>query len=125
MAGAIEALRRAGVPVAVVTSKTRPVAERGLRLTGIEVDLLVGPKDAARPKPHPDPVLLALERFRASPARSLMVGDSPHDLVAGRAAGARTAAVSWTVLPREELAPLADHWLETSDDLLRLALGAG
>ena len=37
-----------------------------------------------------------------------MVGDSAHDLIAGRAAGMRTLAVLTGVAGSDELAPLAD-----------------
>ena len=43
-----------------------------------------------------------------SPARVAMVGDSRHDLEAGRAAGMRTVAVLTGIARREDLAPHAD-----------------
>ena len=124
MAEAILELRAAGVRVAIVTSKSRPFAERGLRIACIEVDALVVPKDVARPKPAADPVLHALELVGARAARAIMVGDAPSDLQAGRAAGVATGAALWGPFSREELAPFApDHWLASPADLLQLALG--
>ena len=46
-----------------------------------------------------------------------MVGDSLHDLDAGRAAGMRTVAVLTGIAPRERLAPHADVVLDTIDGL--------
>ena len=43
-----------------------------------------------------------------APARIVMVGDSPHDLSAGRAAGMQTVGVTTGPIPAEALAPLAD-----------------
>ena len=40
-----------------------------------------------------------------------MIGDSPHDLAAGRGAGTVTVGVCWGAASREVLAPLADHLL--------------
>ncbi len=122
MAEAIAELRGAGIRVAIVTSKSRPFAERGLGVAGIVVDAVVGPKDAARPKPAPDPVWHALGQLGATADRAVMVGDAPSDLLAGRAAGVRTAAVPWGAFSRAELEPLApDHWLVDAQDLVRLA----
>lgn len=117
-----DAARVAGVPVAIVTSKSRPFAERGLRVAGLRADALVGPTDAARPKPAPDPVWLALELLGGVPRdRALFVGDATTDLDAGRAAGVRTGAALWGPFSRDELAPSApDLWLTSPHELLPL-----
>jgi pyrophosphatase PpaX len=67
----------------------------------------------ARHKPEPEPVWYALDALGGIPAtRALFVGDSTHDMRAGRAAGVRTAAALWGPFSREQLAPTApDHWL--------------
>ncbi len=110
----LAALHRAGVHLAVVTSKTHALARRGLARCGLNhyFDVLVGFDDVAEHKPHPAPVLAALERLGAQPSEALFVGDSPHDIRAGRAAGVRTAAVLWGPFSRQDLAREAPHhWL--------------
>jgi pyrophosphatase PpaX len=115
---ALDALRAAGARLAVVTSKVRAMAERGLRVNGLAVEVVIGPDDVPRPKPAPDPVWLALERLGARPEEAVMVGDSPHDLEAGRAAGVAVAAVRWGMFSAEELAPFApDWWLDHPREL--------
>ena len=52
--------------------------------------------------------LAFLRQTGLDPARVAMVGDSRHDLDAGRAAGMRTVAVLTGVAGREELAAHAD-----------------
>ena len=50
-----------------------------------------------------------------------MVGDSPHDLSSGRAAGTKTAAVAWGPFSREELlATKPDRWLEQTAHIAQL-----
>lgn len=53
---------------------------------------------AARPKPAPDPLLLACERASLTPARCIYVGDDLRDIEAGRAAGMTTVAAAYGYL---------------------------
>lgn len=46
-------------------------------------------------KPAPDGLLALMSRHEVSPSRTLMVGDKPSDIITGRKAGARTAAVTY------------------------------
>jgi phosphoglycolate phosphatase len=48
------------------------------------------------------------DAVQIDPGRVAMVGDSTHDLVAGRAAGMQTIAVLTGVAGADELAPFAD-----------------
>ena len=124
--GAPELIRRikaAGYQTGLVTSKNRAGAIRGLKLAEIadQFDVLVCADDVVNPKPHPEPVLKALEQLDADPAETLFVGDSVHDMKCGREAGVRTAAVLWGSFGREHLeASVPDFWLETPGDLLHL-----
>jgi len=65
------------------------------------VDAVVGADSCPRSKPDPMPVHLALERLGRSPAEAVFVGDSPHDVAAGNAAGALTVAALWGACDRE------------------------
>lgn len=116
-------LERRGIALAIVTSKHRRSALRGMELCGIvrHFDVVVTPEDVANPKPHPEPVLQALERLGARADETLFVGDSPHDVAAGRAAGTRTAAALWGPFPRRALEDAApDALLSAQDEVLRL-----
>jgi pyrophosphatase PpaX len=53
-----------------------------------------------------------------------MVGDSPHDISAGRDAGTKTAACLWGPFDRARLAlERPDHWLASFADLAALCNG--
>ena len=124
----LAALRGAGIRLAVVTSKTHALARRGLKRCGLNeyFEVLVGFDDVGEHKPHPAPVLAALERLGAAPDDALFVGDSPHDIRAGRAAGVRTAAVLWGPFSREALAREAPHhWLAGPESIGDLARPGG
>jgi len=74
-----------------------------------------------RAKPAPDLLLLLARRMEIDPARVLVVGDTPRDIAAGRAAGMSTAAVLYGLGQRDQLhAERPDHLLEDLEDLLAL-----
>jgi pyrophosphatase PpaX len=98
-------LRARGHPTAVVTSKADDIAHRTLAHVGLLplMDLVVGVGATARHKPDPEPVLYALGRLDYAPAEALFVGDSPHDIRAGNAAGVATVAALWGPFSRDVL----------------------
>lgn len=98
-------LRDRGYAVGVVTSKSQEFAQRGLRLCGLWefMDVLISMDDTSIHKPRPEPLLLALERLQLAPQQTVYIGDSRHDMQAGRAAGMRTVAALWGPVPRSEL----------------------
>lgn len=54
-------------------------------------------------KPAPDMVLATLTALRCQPHEALMVGDTPADILAGKAAGTRTCAVTYGFGTEDEL----------------------
>ena len=59
------------------------------------VDVLVAMEDTDRHKPDPTPLLLALQRMGRSSNAAVYVGDAVVDVLAGKAAGMDTLAVTW------------------------------
>lgn len=119
----IRELEDRGNVLGLVTSKSRLGARRGLDLIGLQnsFQALICLEDVDRHKPNPEPVLAALDRLAVPANGAIYIGDSPHDLIAGRAAGTATAAVAWGPFSRAELdACEPDHWLEHPSDLLAL-----
>jgi pyrophosphatase PpaX len=120
---AVEAIRRRGRATGLVTSKNRSGAVRGLTLARLDamMDILVCADEVTNAKPHPEPVDKAVALLHADRATTVYVGDSIHDMLAGRAAGVRTAAALWGPFGREHLAGASpDYWLKTPADLLAL-----
>ena len=124
MAETLPVLRARGWRLGIVTSKKRAGLERGLQLFELAelFDVTICAEDSLIHKPRPEPLLLALQQLKADPSEAVYVGDSTHDLIAGRAARVRTAAATWGPFPRAELAQLEpDYLLAEPADLLRLS----
>jgi len=120
---AVQALRHKGKTLGLVTSKMRSGALRGLKVAGLEdaFAAIVGADEVTHPKPHPEPVLKALELLDAPATGAVFIGDSRHDIACGQAAGVKTAAVLWGPFDRSDLEDLApDYWLERPEDLILL-----
>jgi pyrophosphatase PpaX len=110
----------------LVTSKREGFARRGLRLFGLDelFDVAIFHDDTIRHKPDPEPLLLAADRSGLPPGEVVYVGDSIHDVAAGRAAGMRTVSVLWGPFERSTLERAGpDHVVKTPEDLVQL-LGA-
>ncbi len=119
----VAALAGRGARLGVVTSKLRSGAERGLKVSGLMgfFDTIVSADDVSRAKPHPEPVLAALERLGVQARDAVFIGDSPHDIVAGRDACVSTAGVLWGPFSREDLTRAsADFLLESPAQILTL-----
>lgn len=122
----IAALHGEGYRMAVVTSKATRFAVRGLQVFGLQAffEAIIGEDEVTAHKPDPEAVLLALSGMDVPPENAWMIGDSPWDMQAGRAAGCRTAAVLWGPFSREALAPDApDLYIERPPDLPVLLRG--
>lgn len=124
--GVVEMVRRiadSGFRLGMVTSKARAGAERGLRVMGLDgtMEIIIGADNVVKPKPDPEPVLMALDMMGVSAETTLFVGDSHHDVHSGRGAGVKTAGVTWGPFDRGHLEIAApDYYCETPADLLRL-----
>lgn len=121
--GIVDALRAVhgrGARMAVVTSKLRVGAVKGLLCCGLAelFDVVICADDVERGKPHPEAVEKALAALDRDPETAVFIGDSPHDMEAGRRAGVRTAAVLWGPFERATLlAHAPTYWLDAPSQI--------
>lgn len=82
-----------GVAVGLVTSGERGVVVPALERLGVHhhFQVVVTADDITHFKPHPEPVLKAVEVLKADVKETLFVGDHAVDVLAGKAAGTDTA----------------------------------
>ncbi len=104
------ALRDRGLKLGVATNDTERPARAHLSAHGVLdlFDFIAGCDSGHGAKPGPGMCLAFARKTAIDPARVVMVGDSTHDLIAGRAAGMRCVAVLTGIAKTEELAPHAD-----------------
>ncbi len=123
----LQGLAARGLGLGVMTNDTEYGARAHLGAAGVmeQFDFIAGFDSGFGAKPAPGPLLAFAEALQVDPAQVVMVGDSTHDLVAGRAAGMQTLGVLTGLAGTAELAGLADavlpdighipNWLDRAD----------
>ncbi|MGI5130432.1 HAD family hydrolase [Pseudonocardia sp. CA-107938] len=128
---ALEAVRAAGWPMALVTNTERVLTESALDVIGREFfDATVCGDEVAHGKPEPDPYVRGAELLGVSPADCLAVEDSPTGTLAAERAGAAVLVVpcDTTVDPgpgrvlRETLAGLTPADVRAAFDMVTAAV---
>ena len=103
----LEELHRRGLKLGIVTQKGWVFETDGL-VVGASQELAevgageffsvgVGFESVTNHKPHPEGVLLALERLGARPEQCIVVGDTPADMGAAKAAGCWSVLATWGI----------------------------
>jgi pyrophosphatase PpaX len=119
----VSTLRSRGYRIGLVTSKSRELALRGLQLCALDhlIDEAIFMEDTVRHKPDPEPIYAVLEKLQVKSSAAVYIGDSFHDIIAGRAAGVKTIAAAWGPMPRAELERQhPDLMVESIADLLNI-----
>ena len=116
---AIRLCRALGAGTGVVTNKPETFSRTIIEAFGwlSDTDVIVGGDTGPARKPAPDMLLFALHRLDVAIGSAVMVGDSPADIEAARAAGVASIAVrgGYTNIPVELLG--ADIVIDTLDEL--------
>ena len=106
----ITQLKKAGVPMAIVTSsnkvKMQQVFNSHPELLDL-MDAILTSEDFARSKPAPDCFLKGMEVLGGTPETTFVFEDSFHGLAAGRASGAFVVGLA-TTNSRESIVPHCD-----------------
>ncbi len=83
--------------IAAVSNRTRKSLHYSLKLAEIHeyFDVVVSAEDITNPKPHQEHLLFALKQLKVEPGNAFMVGDTDHDILAGKNAGVKTVGVTY------------------------------
>lgn len=116
----IEALHEGGIRQAILSNKGSRGIRHGLEAFDLNhyFDPVLSSEDVEKRKPDPEGVRMILEAWGFDPEEVLLVGDSPHDLRAARAAGVGAVLVGWSALriPSSSY----DHKIDRPEALLDL-----
>ncbi|WP_208544019.1 HAD family hydrolase [Nocardioides seonyuensis] len=113
-------LSAAGARMHVVTSKRRDTAQLAITAVGIEglIEVAGALEDTTAHKPDPEPLLTAARRIGVDPVTAIYVGDATVDVLAAKAAGMGSIAVTWGAGERAALeAAGPDAIVDTVDEL--------
>lgn len=116
----LSALKGAGVPAAIVSTKPGDTIRRIFEHQG-QLDLLnlvVGGDEVSRSKPDPEGLRLALERLNLTAEQVLFCGDTVIDAATAQAGGCDFCAVLNGTTPREAFADYPHVYI--ADDLSQL-----
>ncbi len=107
--GAVEVLpllSKMGLKIGIVTARTTSGERKWAELRRLNIDqfidVMVTAAEAKR-KPSPEGVIKCAKELGLSPEECVLVGDSQADLIAGRAAGTMTIAITSGVAKEELL----------------------
>ncbi len=126
VAETLEALHKEGIKLAIVSTKSREGLARGLKVLDVAhlFEVIIGSDDVTHVKPHPEPVLLALDKLGVKKEEAIMIGDNSHDIEGGKNAGVRTAGVAWSAKGESYLQQFnPDYMLHHMRDLLEIVKG--
>ena len=120
MESVLETLHGQGRRLGIVTAKRHKTVQLAFEHLPLAhyFDTIVAGDDTRLHKPHPDPLLLALEQLAATPDEAAYVGDSPYDMQAAKAAGVRAIGVTWGKIHDRAALRDADVVVETTEELL-------
>ncbi|MEP2030988.1 MAG: HAD family hydrolase [Paracoccaceae bacterium] len=106
----LDSLRRMGMLLGVATNDAEAPARAHLDAAGVidRFEFIAGFDSGYGGKPAAGQLLAFAKSVRVPPKRVVMVGDSTHDLQAGRAAGMQTVGVLTGLAEKTDLAPFAD-----------------
>lgn len=123
--GVRETIEALGKKKALITNKPEGFSRTILERLGILpfFDLVLGVDSVENRKPHPEPLLKALDFFHTSREKCLVIGDSNLDIEMGKAGGTLTCGVTYGFRGREELEESgADYIIDTIGELKELVL---
>ncbi|HVY07605.1 MAG TPA: HAD-IA family hydrolase [Burkholderiales bacterium] len=104
VAEGIPALKEDGYLLAIATGKSRRGLDRSLEFTGLSDHFHASRcADEGFPKPHPEMLQVVMEMLGTTPDRTLMIGDTTHDLQMAQNAGVAAIGITHGAHPGEHL----------------------
>lgn len=109
--------------LAVVTNKPGFLTRKILEYLGISdlFRVVIGGDEFPTRKPDPGPVLEVLYRLKVPSSKTVVIGDGPQDMLAGKAAGCHTCAVTYGYCSEKEMREFnPDKVISAFSDILQV-----
>jgi phosphoglycolate phosphatase len=112
----LENLKNRRIKMAIVSNKPQEFTDLILKKLDLLdfFELALGPEATPNRKPHPEPLLIALERMKAEPFEAVMIGDSTVDIEAARAAHMLVGVLTHGYGTRDILSAADPDWMVDS-----------
>jgi len=119
----VKELHRLGYKLGIVTSRLNESTVKGLKHFGLVdyFESIISADDTEIHKPDPTPAFMALAKLGGKPEETIIVGDSPFDILCGKNAGITAVAVGWSALPMDIILKCEpDYVVESMEELMVL-----
>jgi pyrophosphatase PpaX len=119
----LKQLKENGIRLGIVSSKKNDMVLHGLQYFKLDhlFEIVIGNDDVINPKPHPEPIELAITKMNITKEEVIFVGDNSHDIESGKNAGVITCGVSWSLRGANYLKQFnPDYILEDMTQLMKI-----
>ncbi|RJQ17276.1 HAD family hydrolase [Candidatus Woesearchaeota archaeon] len=101
----IKQLHNSGFKLAIASSGSHPFILKKLAEEGLQdcFEIVVAHDDVKNLKPNPECLFKCMSVLQTKPSETCYIGDFYTDIIAGKAAGVKTIAVTWGFLTKKEL----------------------
>lgn len=120
----LDKLKESGIKTAAITTRSRRTSLHTLELASIrdKIDVVISGEDVAEKKPHPAPLLEALNQLEVAPENAIMVGDTNVDVLAGKNANTKTIGVTYGFHGNKVVESNPDYIVDDIADIIPIIL---
>lgn len=119
----LEILKKKSYKISLLTTKAQDQTERILKHFNIAgmFDFIMGRTNGIPHKPDPTPFFMICDYLKIETENSLMVGDTELDILCGKNANAKTAAVTYGYRTKDKLKEYSpDYLIESLNDIVKI-----
>lgn len=99
----LEKIRKHNINTCIVSTSPRPYVEKVVQQFNLPINFIVAYHDAKPIKPHPAPMLKALELLGCDAKSAISFGDRVIDIQSSNGAGIESVACFWGTKEKKEL----------------------
>lgn len=96
-------IRKFNIKTCIVSTSPRPYVEKVVQYFNLPINYIVAYHDAKPIKPHPAPMIKALEHLGCQPKETISFGDRVIDIQSSNGAGIESVACFWGTKEKKDL----------------------